>query len=64
MNCITCGEEFKPKHKYHEFCTRRCAMKNYFSKDRVITPKTLAPKKVKKKSEFFDWKDYPHTVII
>ena len=66
MNCLTCKEEFKPKTKFHQFCSRKCAMKNYFSKEKVATNKLMAPPKNKMKTEskYFTWKDYPHTVII
>lgn len=63
MNCLKCGEEFKPRHKYHQFCSRTCKYRNYFGKERKETKKLFAPSRVKKtKSEFFDWKYYPNGV--
>lgn len=62
MNCLKCGEEFKPKHKYHQFCSKACKFKNYFCKERQETNKIKAPKYMKIDKIHFDWKDYPNGV--
>jgi len=63
MNCLKCNEEFKPKHKYHEFCSKKCRVKNYCNKERKpsIKASTYTNKVTvkKEKSIFFDWRNYP-----
>jgi hypothetical protein len=62
MNCLKCNTEFKAKHKYHVFCSYLCKIRNYKSENRIHTEKLFAEVKVKPKSKFFDWADYPEGV--
>lgn len=63
--CRQCSKEFKPPIKAHnrQFCSQKCSDLSRVER-RIYVPKTRKNTFKEIDPEYFDWREYPYSIII